>query len=126
MPANRLVFYKEEAGVAVLDWLASLRRRNPRAYAKCRARINRLAEEGHAWRRPEADFLRDGVFELRARLGSINYRVLYGFHGRDVAILAHALTKEDRVPPAEIDRAAQRLAKYRLDPTKHTYSEPIA
>jgi DNA-binding XRE family transcriptional regulator len=48
-------------------------------YAKCAVRIRRLADLGHELRRPEADLLRDGICELRARLGTVNYRILYFF-----------------------------------------------
>jgi len=62
-------------------------------------------ELGHELRRPEADLLRDGIYELRARLGTVNYRILYFFHGRNVAVLAHAITKENEIPVVEINRA---------------------
>jgi ribosome-binding protein aMBF1 (putative translation factor) len=61
------------------------------------ARIRRLAEAGRELRRPEADYLRGGIYELRARRGHVNYRILYFFHGQNVAILAHALTKEGAI-----------------------------
>ena len=85
----------------------------------------RLAELGHELRRPEADLLRDGIYELRARDGRVNYRVLYFFHGRNVAILAHALTKEDQVPKTDIDRAVRRKAAFESDPGAHSHEEDI-
>lgn len=74
-------------------------------------------------RRPTADTLRDGIYELRARKGRVNYRLLYFFHGRNVAIVAHALTKEDVVPPADIERALERKKSFEANPEKHTYTE---
>jgi putative component of toxin-antitoxin plasmid stabilization module len=47
-----------------------------RAQDKCTVRIERLAELGHGLRRPEAGFLRDGIYELRAKHGGVNYRML--------------------------------------------------
>jgi len=109
MPQTRLRFFQGLDGVSpVWEWLKELRATNPKAYAKCVVRIRRLGAAGHELRRPEADFLRDGVYELRARLGSVNYRILYFFHGRNVAVLAHAVTKEDEIPAIEIDRALER------------------
>jgi phage-related protein len=67
--------------------------------------------------------LRDGIYELRAKRGHVNYRLLYFFHGRQVAIVAHALTKEDVVPPADIDRALRRKHAFEADPNRHTYKE---
>jgi len=124
MPRTDVVFYQEEEeDVPVLDWLKELRRSDQRAYESCVAAIGRLAEFGHELRRPLADVLRDGVYELRIRKGSVNYRILYFFHGRNLAILGHALTKEDKVPKADIERAIRRKKAFEADPVKHSYSE---
>jgi phage-related protein len=94
-----------------------------RAHAKRLVRIERLAEVGHELRRPEADFLRNGIHELRARRGSVNFRILYFFHGRNVADLAHALTKEDEVPEADIDRALERKRLFEANPNRYVLEE---
>ena len=85
-------------------------------------RIERLEERGHELRRPEADYLRDGVYELRVRHKSVNYRMLYFFHDQ-TAVVSHGLTKEDVVPNREIDLAMSCNAKFKQDPEKHTYKE---
>ena len=106
MPATEIVFYQENSNDApVLDWLKALRRSDQTAYEKCIAAITRLAEFGHELRRPLADVLRDGIYELRIRKGRVNYRILYFFHDRNLAILGHALKKEDKVPKQDIDSA---------------------
>jgi hypothetical protein len=103
VPRTRVVFYCEADGTApVLDWLRSL---PPKAQDKCVVRIERLAELGHELRRPEADLLRDKIYELRVGLQGQNYRILYFFHGATAAVLAHGLVKERAVPPADIERA---------------------
>jgi putative component of toxin-antitoxin plasmid stabilization module len=76
---------------------------------------------GYELRRSEADFLRDGIYELRIRLGTVNYRILYFFHGRDVAILANAITKEDEIPATEMNRALDRKRAFAANPSKHAY-----
>lgn len=82
VPQTELYFFKDDAGKApVGEWLRELRRKQRRAYAKCVARIDTLASLGHELRRPMADYLRDGVYELRVRHGHVNYRILYFFHG---------------------------------------------
>jgi phage-related protein len=111
--------------VPVRDWLLELRQRNRRAFAKCAVRLRRLAEFGYELRRPEADMLRGGIYELRIREGRVNYRILYFFHGQNVAILAHALTKEAAVPKAEIERALRRKATFEANPIAHTHAEDI-
>ena len=124
MPRTDVVFYQEgEGDVPVLDWLKKLRRSDQQAYAKCIAAIERLAEFGHELRRPLADFLKDGIHELRVRKGRVNYRILYFFHGRDLAVLAHAITKEGEVPDADIDRAVRRRKAFASNPAAHTYAE---
>ena len=60
--------------------------------------------------------------ELRAKKGHVNYRLLYFFHGRNVAIVAHGLTKEDVVPRADIERALTRKRAYESNPDLHTYA----
>jgi hypothetical protein len=88
MPQTRVLFFQNADGVApAWEWLKNLRKINPKAYAKCAVRIRRLAEMGHEWRRPEADLLRDGIYELRARLGTVNYRgsLLFSWPERDRA-----------------------------------------
>jgi len=126
MPQTKLIYYQEtEGSSAVVTWLRELRAENPRAYAKCLVRIKRLMELGHELRRPEADFLRDGIYELRSRLGSVNYRVLYFFHGRNVAIVAHGITKEGDIADVEINRAIARKTAFAQNPEAHTYKEEL-
>jgi phage-related protein len=121
MPKISVVFYQEDAKIVpVLDWLDRL---PPRAQDKCRVRIERLRDLGHELRRPEADYLRDGIYELRVGLQGMNYRMLYFFHGRVAAVLAHGLVKEREVPPREIEEAIRRKRKFELDPERHTYKE---
>src|SRR5438445_9516350 len=122
MPQTRLLFFQDADGTApVWEWLKDLRARNPKAYAKCAVRIRRLVELGHELRRPEADLLRDGIYELRAGLGTVNYRILYFFHGRNVAVLTHAITKEDEIPHVEINRAVGRKRTFIAGPAAHTF-----
>jgi phage-related protein len=124
MPLTSVVFYCEPTGEApVLEWLTSLRKTNPQAYAKCVAAVEHLAASGHELRRPAADLLRDGIHELRIRKGRVHYRVLYFFHGRDLAVLGHAITKEDVVPAIEIERCLRRKRVFESDPKGHSFSE---
>lgn len=125
MPKTDVCFYQEAEGDApVLNWLEELAQRDRRAVNKCQAAIERLAEMGHELRRPEADLLRDGIYELRVRVGRVNYRILYFFHGRGLVLLAQGLTKEKAVPKADIERALQRKHRFEADPQAHTYKEP--
>jgi putative component of toxin-antitoxin plasmid stabilization module len=120
MPRTTVYIYAEEDGESpVLEWLKELRRKDLRAYVACRGRVLLLAAMGYELRRPYADMLRDGIYELRARVGNVNYRLLYFFHGKDIAILAHGLTKQAEVPARDIERAIERRIRYEQDPAKH-------
>jgi phage-related protein len=116
-----VVFFREEDGsTPFLDWFRGL---PDKAQDNCRVRLERLCELGHLLRRPEADYLRDGIYELRAKAGGINYRMLYFFHGKAVVVISHGLTKQQAVvPPKEIDRAIVRRKIYASDPVRHTHS----
>ena len=66
------------------------------------------------------------IYELRAKLGRVNYRLLYFFYGRTAAVLAHGLAKEDRVPDADVNRAVARKEKFRVRPDAHTHEEDLS
>jgi len=122
MPKTRVIFYQEKDGEApVMEWLEGLKGMNMKAWAKCRVRIEQLAESGYELRRPAADILRDGIYELRAEQGHVQYRILYFFHERNAAILAHSLTKEDEIPGVDIERAIARKKLFSANPEEHTY-----
>jgi phage-related protein len=121
MPQTKVVFYQETDGtVPVLDWLDGLPRP---ALVKCRVKLDRLKDLGNELRRPEADYLHDGIYELRVRLQKVNYRILYFFYGNTVAVVSHGIVKERKVPPKEIGRALQRKESFTKEPKRHTYEE---
>jgi phage-related protein len=115
MPETKVVFFAEDDGTSlVLDWLDQ--------QDKCLVKIERLGELGHELRRPEADYLRDGIYELRVRHRSVNYRMLY-FFNEGTAVISNGLTKEDVVPDRDIDLALSRKAEFMHNPDRHTYKE---
>jgi phage-related protein len=119
MPKTNVVLYRENDGSApLLQWLDGLARK-PRA--KCIARLQRLAELGHELRRPDADLLRDGIYELRVTLRRQQYRMLYFFHRQVAAVVSHGLLKERGVPSKEIELALMRKREFEANPKAHTY-----
>jgi phage-related protein len=104
--------------VPLLQWIDQL---PTKVQAKCIERIDRLGELGHDLRRPEADFLRDGIYELRAGYRGVHYRMLYFFAGQAVVVVSHGLTKERAVPVREIDRAVKRKQLVATDFEKFTF-----
>ncbi len=119
-----IVFYREEAGRApFLDWFDRL---PEKAKVQCRARLELLTEQGHQLRRPAADYLRDGIYELRAKAGRVQYRMLYFFHGQAGVVISHGITKKEAaVPPIEIERARKRKQAFETDPPRHTHKETL-
>jgi putative component of toxin-antitoxin plasmid stabilization module len=125
MPPCEIHRYQDLDGYVPFDaWLKTLagpgKLQNVPAAMRIAAALQRLAAEGHALRRPTAAPLRDGLYELRVRIGKINYRALYFFAGKGVAVIAHGCTKEHAVANADIDRAAARRANYFASPLAHT------
>jgi phage-related protein len=117
-----VVIYREADGkTPFMDWFHRL----PfHAQARCRARLQLLAEQGPMLRRPAADYLRDGIYELRVKAERRQYRVLYFFHGRVSVVLSHGFHKRrSLVPPIEIERAMERKRAFLSDPRRHTHAE---
>ncbi|RJP40657.1 MAG: type II toxin-antitoxin system RelE/ParE family toxin [Phycisphaerales bacterium] len=119
MPPTEVILFKEDDdSVPLIEWLDGLPRK---ARTKCVAALHRLELLGHELRRPEADYLQDDIYELRVRLQSVNYRMLYFFHGRVAAVVSHGIEKERAVPAKEIDRAVERKRRFERRPEKHTF-----
>ena len=116
-----IVLYREEdQSTPFMDWFNHL---PVKAKVQCRARLQLLAEQGHLLRRPAADYLRDDIYELRAKAAGVNYRMLYFFHGRAAIVISHGLTKQQAIVPTfEIERARQRKRAFEADPARHTHA----
>ena len=116
-----ILFAEEDRSCPLLRWLDSI---PSKAQDKCIVRIERLAEMGHELHRPEADYLRNKIYELRVAFTRIQYRMLYFFH-EEKAVISHGLIKEKVVPPKEIDLAISRKELFAKEPDKHTYKEDV-
>jgi phage-related protein len=120
MPPTELLVFREANGrIPLVDWLDFL---PAKARAKCLNYMRLLATSGHELRRPAADFLRDGIYELRPSYESVQYRILYFFYGRDIVVLSHGVTKSQKVPSAEIERAIERKRLVMKDPSRYAGS----
>ena len=117
-----IVLFRDDKGVApFLEWFERL---PEKAKVQCRARLGLLADQGHELRRPAADYLRDGIYELRAKAGRVQYRMLYFFHGQRAVVISHGIIKQEAaVPSVEIERARRRKQAFEADPKRHTYQE---
>ncbi len=121
MPITKVFFYREATGsVPLLSWLSELQ---PNVQDKCRIKIERLRQLGHELRRPEADYLRDGIYELRIGLEGKNYRILYFYWGSEAVVVSHGIIKERIIPRREIGRALVRKKKFENNPFLHTHRD---
>jgi hypothetical protein len=116
VPQSELVFYREGETVLFDQWLNTL---PVKVQAKCLSQLRLLRSQGHELRRPIADFLRDGIYELRPTYQGVHYRILYFFSGKNVVVISHGITKESEVPEVEINRAVERKRKYTGNPKVH-------
>ncbi len=120
MPRTQVVIYQDDPKtVPLVAWLDGL---SLKVQDKLIVRVELLAEKGYELRRPHADYLEDGIYELRTKIGRGNYRILYFFHDQQ-AVLSHGFTKESRIPPKEIKIALLNKARFAQDPSRHTYRE---
>jgi len=121
MPQTSIrVFQVAEGEAPLLQWLDNLQKRDKKAHAKCLERILQLERLGNELRRPLSDILRNGIYELRARSGTVQYRILYFFCGTHEVCLSHGITKEGTVPDKEIELALKRKNLVASDLRKFT------
>ena len=120
MPRRDLVYFKaHDCSVPLVEWLDALQEG---ARAQCFVRIERLEKLGHELRRPEAENLGRGIFELRMKHRGVNYRILYFFHGTSVVVVSHGFSKQQaRVPAGEIRLATRRKLAFESNPLKHSF-----
>lgn len=122
MPKIQVVLYREaDGGVPFLEWFEGL---SNHAKDQCTAKLTLLRESGHELRRPAAENLGGGLYELRAKSRGVNYRMLYFFDGRRAVVLSHGFDKQQaKVPEREMVRARERMRRFKSDPRAHSYEE---
>jgi phage-related protein len=127
MPTTSILFYQEKEGDApVVNWLKELKVKNLKGFANCVGRIRQLQTTGYELRRPSADYLQDGIYELRAKHRNVQYRILYFFSGKDIAVLNHSIIKNtSAVPKKDIELAIKRKNKFEQNPERHTYKGEV-
>jgi hypothetical protein len=120
MPNTEILVFRDSEGRSeFFEWLAANAKKK-QLRAKCFAKIVLLGNLGNELRRPNADFLRDGIYELRFQYRNVNYRVLYGFVGQKIALISHVTTKLAKVANKDINTAVQRLALAKQCPDTYT------
>ena len=118
MPKFEVEFYeKENDEQPAKEFLLSL---DVKMRAKMVNTIAILSDNGYELREPYSKHLLEGIFELRAKVGSDITRVLYFFYADKHIILTNGFIKKTQKTPAvEIDKAK----KYRADYLKRKESK---
>ena len=106
-----VIFYdKPDGSEPAKDFLLSL---DVKMRAKLAFAIDLLADNGPELREPYSKSLKDGIFELRAKVGSNISRVLYFFViGKKVILTNGFIKKTKKTPPSEIAKAKQFREEY--------------
>jgi len=82
-------------------------------FAKLIRAIEILKSDGFMVREPYSKHLEDGIFEVRAQVGSNISRVLYFFFTGRQFVLTHGFIKKtQKTPPSEIDKAKKYRHEY--------------
>ena len=85
---------------------------NDKMRAKMTRTVKLLEDNGTNLREPYSKEIRNGIFELRAKVGSDISRVLYFFYYKGKAILTNGFIKKtQKTPESEITKAE----KYRME-----------
>ena len=96
-------YYENGDEIPVKEFLDSL---DVKMRAKFLMEIKLLEEKGNQLREPYSKPLRDGIFELRAKVGTDISRVLYFFYYEGRIVLTHGFVKKTKkTPPSEIEYA---------------------
>lgn len=100
----KVIYYKKQSGECpVKEFIDS---RNINNQQKIAAILDLLQETGNNLPRPFADYLHDGIYELRVKLSGDETRTLYFFCFETYIVLTHSFIKTSRrVPMSEISKA---------------------
>lgn len=86
---------------------------NANMRAKMVSMIKLLSDNGNELREPYSKYLEDGIFELRAKVGTDITRVLYFFvAGKKVVLTNGFVKKTQKIPRTEINRAKEYREEY--------------
>ena len=111
MPEFEIIFYDRSDGTEpAREFLDSL---DIKMRAKMLRTVLLLEKNGPELREPYSKALEDGIFELRAKVGSDISRVLYFFMiGQKIILTNGFIKKTQKTPRAELDKAKQYRAEY--------------
>jgi phage-related protein len=119
VPRTEVIYYREpDARTPLLEWLDGLA---PRARERSLACLAQLETLGYELRRPQADYLGDGIYELRVKHSGVNYRMLYFFHEGSAVVMFGFVKQHAQVSPGLLRRAARLKRSFEDDPKSHSF-----
>ena len=100
---NSICFFVDERGAKpVMEFIDKLPVKDQ---AKIITYLGELRSEGHKMRRPMADYLGEGIYEVRPK----DNRIFYFFYLRENVVLLHAIRKKtDKIPKDDLDLCLKR------------------
>ena len=106
----KIILYEDSNGCPVNDFIDTLLNEDKEKMLKA---MEYLKTVGIGLRRPQGDYLRDGIYELRVVLSGDKTRTLYFFCYETNIVLTHTFIKSTKkVPDKEIERAIKYKEKY--------------
>lgn len=111
MPKFEVEFYEKANGEQpAKEFLLSL---DKKLRAKLADTIMILQDNGYELREPYSKHISEGIFELRAKLGSDITRVMYFFYvDRHIILTNGFIKKTQKTPQSEIEKAKRYRADY--------------
>lgn len=110
MDSYDVIFYEMQNGrQPAKEFILSL---DPKMRVKMLRTIEMIGKNGPALREPYSKSLEDGIFELRAKVGSDISRVLYFFYVGKTIVLTNGFVKKTQKTP---DGEKALAKKYRAD-----------
>jgi phage-related protein len=94
-------FIDKDGSKPVKEFIHSLTQKEQ---TKAYAYIRELKNQGNNLRRPMADYLEAGIYELRPK----DNRIFYFFYLRDRAVLVHAIKKHVKKVPENVLRLCKK------------------
>ena len=102
-------FMDKDGGKPVKAFIHSL---TWKEQAKVYAYITELKIHGNNLRRPMADYIGDGIYELRPK----DNRIFYFFYLRNKAVLVHAIRKYvNKIPLGDLNVCSKRKREVEID-----------
>lgn len=111
MPTYQAIFYqKDDGSEPAKEFILSV---DKKMRAKILKIIAMLQNNGTELRMPYSEYLEDGIFEIRAKVGTDISRVLYFFVvGHKIILTNGFIKKTQKTPKGEIEKAKQYRKDY--------------